>query len=82
MCMEIGELTGQTAILESQVRFIKTQENDEIPARHLKIRCVCMKLINMKYAYRCLYCEIFYCRECAEQHFGKTVDESRAERDT
>ena len=24
-------------------------------------------------AYRCLYCGVFYCKECAEEHFGMRV---------
>lgn len=77
MCLEIGELTDPMAILDSQIRFIRDQ--DTHPASSLKVRCVCLKLVSIRYAYRCLYCGIFYCRECAEQHFGKTVAEYRSE---
>jgi len=82
MCLDIGEQTTQAGILESQARFIRTQENDNMPSKVLSIRCVCLKMVRMKYSYRCLYCGVFYCRECAEQHFGKTVAEYQAERDT
>ena len=75
MCLEIGEAKTSLLVMDSQVRFIRDQEVDEVPAKHLKVRCPCLKLIPMKYAYRCLYCGIFYCKECAEEHFGKTVSE-------
>lgn len=80
MSLDISGLTEPTEILASQARFIRTQEDDKIPVQHFKIRCVCLKLTPMKYAYRCLYCGIFYCRTCAEQHFGKTVAQYRVER--
>lgn len=79
MCLEIGEISDPIKIMESQVRFIKDQEDMDLKAKFLQVRCVCLKLVKMKYAYRCLYCGIFYCRECAEQHFGKTVAEYRSE---
>ena len=79
MCIEIGQYSKSLDILASQVRFIAEQEGDEIPAKHLKVRCPCLKLVKWSYAYRCLYCGVFFCKECAEEHFGKTVDEYRRE---
>jgi len=57
-----------------QIKLIKQQEWDEIPVQHLKIRCGCNKLLKHIYMYRCLYCGIWYCKECAEEHFGYKVD--------
>lgn len=56
-----------------QLKFIKIQEEDNIPLEHTKIRCGCHKLVNYKYAYRCLYCGVWYCRDCAQEHFGYKV---------
>ena len=82
MCLEIGKAATALQAMYSQVRFINAQEDDCVPAKHLKVRCACLKLVPMKYAYRCLYCEVFYCKECAETHFGKTVAEYRTEKNT
>lgn len=79
MCIEIGNKTTAAEILESQVRYLTSQEKIDTPGKFIKVRCPCLKNVLLKYAYRCLYCEIFYCKECAEQHFGKTVAEYRAE---
>jgi len=56
-----------------QLKFIKVQEDDKIPLRHTSIRCGCNKLVKFIYMYRCLYCGVWYCKECAEQHFGYKV---------
>ncbi|MCK5606414.1 hypothetical protein KAR91_31220 [Candidatus Pacearchaeota archaeon] len=53
-----------------QLRLIIDQEKNKTPSQFLKIRCGCNKLIQWKYMYRCLYCGIWFCRECAEKHFG------------
>ena len=61
-----------------QVKLIKQQVADEIPLQHAKIRCGCLKLVPWQYMYRCLYCGIWYCKECAEEHFGaKTMEDTR-----
>ncbi|MDH5612233.1 MAG: hypothetical protein OEY66_07245 [Gammaproteobacteria bacterium] len=59
--------------MHEQIKFIKLQEKDNIPLVHTKIRCGCLKLVNYLYMYRCLYCGVFYCKECAEEHFGYKV---------
>jgi len=38
------------------------------------VTCVCGKTINMHYAYRCLYCGIYFCETCAKAHFGQEKD--------
>lgn len=42
-----------------------------------KFRCGCHRWEKLVYGYRCLYCEILFCKECAELHFGQTVAEYR-----
>lgn len=79
MCTEIGKMTNKLEIIASQIRFIKSQEEDGIPVGFTKVRCPCLKTVKWLYAYRCLYCGVFYCRKCAEQHFGKTILEYRQE---
>ena len=43
------------------------------------VRCECQQKLWMQNAYKCLYCGEWYCKPCAETHFGKTVAEYRAE---
>lgn len=43
------------------------------------VRCRCSQMCSMKTAYKCLYCGEYYCRKCAEDHFGKTVEQYRKE---
>jgi hypothetical protein len=33
----------------------------------------------MHNAYKCLYCGQWYCMQCAEEHFGKTITQYREE---
>lgn len=56
-----------------QLKFIKVQEKDGIPVARTTIRCGCHKLVKYIYMYRCLYCGVWYCKECAEKHFGAKV---------
>lgn len=39
------------------------------------VRCPCLKKLELEHAYKCLYCGIWFCEKCAEQHFGKTKKE-------
>ena len=78
MSTDIGKAKTAKDAAYLQSRFIETQEDDGIPAKFIKIRCVCLKLQSWKDMYKCLYCLVFYCRECAEQHFGRTVEQYRS----
>ncbi len=33
----------------------------------------CEREFALSVMYRCLYCGIWYCEPCAEQHFGQTI---------
>ncbi len=57
-------------IMTNQIRVIKKQESDEIPTKFTRIRCVCNNFVIWRYMYRCLYCGIWFCEACAEEHFG------------
>jgi hypothetical protein len=41
--------------------------------------CRCGATRAVLFMYQCLYCSEWYCKPCAEQHFGKTVAQYRAE---
>ena len=47
--------------------------------RHVaKVRCSCGKLIHVKDAYRCYYCDKYFCEVCAPEHFGMTREQYEA----
>lgn len=35
------------------------------------ITCPCGTTITLSLAFRCLYCDVRFCRSCAEDHFGE-----------
>jgi hypothetical protein len=41
-------------------------------AEHSAVYCPCGQLRAITEAFRCLYCGIYFCVDCAERHFGKT----------
>lgn len=38
-----------------------------------KMTCGCGKRVVFWMMYRCLYCGVFFCKACAEEHFGARV---------
>ena len=68
-------------VQNEQLNLIGEQESDDIPSSALKIRCSCLDLHPWKSMYRCLYCSAWFCKSCAEEHFGKTVEEYQRESD-
>ena len=60
--------------------FVRKQTEQVMDKGRPFVRCGCLRKLQMYQAYKCLYCEEWYCRECAEVHFGKTVEEHQKER--
>lgn len=56
--------------MAEQVRCLMQQEKDGVPLMKVKIRCGCNKFLFWWKMVKCLYCGVFYCPECAEEHFG------------
>lgn len=46
---------------------------------HPSIACDCGRIVMLRYAYKCLYCSLWFCQPCAEHHFGKTRAQHQAE---
>lgn len=59
------------AFVQKQVANIKSQEAIGVPSQHVKVRCGCNKYSRWLYMFQCLYCRVWFCKECAEEHFGK-----------
>ena len=56
-----------------QLSMIKEQSGWGMTADKVTVKCGCNKQVKLIYAYRCLYCGIWYCRSCAQEHFGYKV---------
>ncbi len=56
--------------LSFQLAMIKEQAGWGMAADKTTVKCGCHKKIKLIYAYRCLYCQVWYCKTCAEEHFG------------
>lgn len=70
------EVKQRRAWMIKQLQLIVDQERIETPMQNVKIRCGCNKLIGWQYMFRCLYCGVWYCKSCAEEHYGMKVPES------
>jgi hypothetical protein len=35
--------------------------------------CSCGAQMPLRFAYKCLYCDEYFCKDCMEQHLGQTV---------
>lgn len=65
------KMIGSTMITDSLI----LNQHERIDGVTKTMFCRCGKIMNISSAYRCLYCEEFFCLECAEKHFGKTKQE-------
>lgn len=45
------------------------------------LQCYCNNRHPLDQMYRCLYCGVYFCFKCAEEHFGQTVEEWVENRD-
>lgn len=44
------------------------------------VHCPCGQIRAIEVTFRCLYCGIWFCFKCAEEHFGETLKERLAKR--
>jgi len=40
--------------------------------RGMPTECPCGRMVAPCQPYRCLYCDIWFCEDCAGEHFGET----------
>jgi hypothetical protein len=48
--------------------FLRRQWSDAVEKRTIK--CTCGKKRALELAFRCLYCGVWFCADCAGEHFG------------
>mgnify|MGYP001578640377 CR=1 FL=1 len=65
-------------IVYNQKKETVDQEEAGRTCRMATITCVCGNKRAIVKMYQCLYCKVWMCHQCAEEHFGKTVAEHRA----
>jgi hypothetical protein len=69
----------QAGIVQSQLRETVKQDAAGVSVRIATITCPCGRKRAMVKMYQCLYCKVWFCDPCAENHFGKTVEQYRIE---
>lgn len=73
--MPNAERLNMSDISEKQLAETVNQELEGVTCRMAVITCPCGQKRAIVKMYRCLYCKTWFCHQCAEQHFGKTVDQ-------
>lgn len=73
------EWLDKATVVYNQTKETVAQEAAGIGCRMAVITCPCGRKRAMVKMYQCLYCRVWMCHQCAEDHFGKTVAEYRAE---
>lgn len=51
----------------------------EAKGQQPSLTCECGLKMPLRFFYKCLYCKMYLCEQCAEIHFGKTVEEYKQE---
>lgn len=71
------EETAQTIDFDTfrYITCLGTQPSRIDGKDHIK----CGRQVSIKNAFKCLYCNFWFCKECAEIHFGKTIREHELE---
>ncbi len=76
--MDQKEIEKHRERVATQFKEIVKTSTDESECP--KVTCGCGHCIPLRFIYKCLYCAEWFCRDCAEVHFGKTVKEYNQER--
>lgn len=65
---------------EEKAARVLAQFNELKGDNNAMITCGCGRNIPVRFAYQCLYCREWFCQADAEAHFGKTVEQYKAEK--
>lgn len=55
------------------------RQMQQASASKTEIECRCGQRVRLWMAFRCLYCGEYFCKGCAEEHYGKSRAEYLAE---
>ena len=72
------ERNQQLTIIYNQIKELRQQGEARKEVILATVTCPCGRCRGITHAVRCLYCKIWYCETCAEEHFGQTREEYRA----
>lgn len=61
----------EMAETEEKRALLRSQWSEAVEKR--TVHCGCGRPRSLELAYRCLYCGIWFCVPCAEEHFSMTV---------
>lgn len=61
-----------TDLLAPETRELRARQHREDKGEQPKITCGCGLKAPIRFLFKCLYCECYFCLDCAEVHFGKT----------
>jgi len=65
------DIEANRIILRRQYQELHDQQQGPCATKVIWITCRCGKKITLMHAYRCLYCGIWFCKDCAEDHFAE-----------
>lgn len=74
MCVE------KWTALYNQTKETVEQDAAGVTVRLATITCGCGWVRGITEMYQCLYCREWFCQFCAENHFGKTVKQYKADK--
>lgn len=57
--------------IEAKRTLYKAQFKELMCQGHAMVTCGCGRTVPVRFAYRCFFCGIWFCRPCAEAHFGE-----------
>lgn len=67
-------------IVYAQIKETVKQDAEGVTVRMGTITCPCGWERAIMHMFQCLYCKVWFCHNCAEQHFGKTVKQFKTEK--
>ena len=67
-----AELVDRPARTDDEYRLKRVLTRRQIESVRLGeyVPCPCGRKIDLSAAYKCLFCGVWFCRTCAERHFG------------
>lgn len=76
------ENTDTATIVYDQGEETVKQEAEGVTVRMATLTCPCGWKRALILMHHCLYCKVWFCHLCAEKHFGKTVAQYKAEKES